>query len=504
MTQKPVGGLDLVLEGIKKRFPGGVVALDGVNLRVKSREVVALLGENGSGKSTLVKIIYGIYTQDEGTMLLDGEGYNPSDPRDAISKGIVMVSQSPQLIERLTVAENLSLSLKEISPFSGFGRVIKQFKEYAENIGMKIDPRAKVWSLTYTQKQMVEIVRALMLGARLLILDEALTYLPLEERRKFYVSLRQFKERGGSVILITHKIPEALEFADRIVVLRRGKVVGEVWREETSAEKIRELMFLEAAKEISYEPLPPSSIKDEIVLEIRDLQVLGDYGELAVKGVSLAVRKGEVAGIAGVVGNGQRELLQAIVGLRSVVKGVVKVASVDVTNKGVKVVRNLGVGYIPDFPLKYGVSQENSLVENVAALFERDKLLIDWGKVVNLSKRIIQQLNVLTPSEHAPTKILSGGNLMKVVVGREIEYTKTLLIAYNPTRALDEVTAICVRKMIKQKASDKGVGVLFASEDLDEVYQLSDTIYVMNTGKIAGPFDPRSTPREHIEKLMVG
>lgn len=495
--------IELLMKNITKTFPGGVIALQDVSMKLNGGEFIALVGENGAGKSTLMKILYGIYTPDKGEILLNGTPLTIRKPSDAIRKGIIMVSQSPQLIDRLTVAENLTLGLEGVKPISGFSIATKLVKEYSEKIGVKIKPEDKVWSLTYTQKQLVEIVRALVLGARILILDEALTYLPIEERKKFYIFLQEFKHKGGAVVIITHKIPEALEVADRVVVLRKGRISGELVRENASLDRVRELMFAEAAKEITYERLQSSPSGERSIIEAEEVWVEGDFGLPAVKGVSIRVKEGEVAGIAGVVGNGQRELLEALVGLRRIAKGKIVICGVDTTNKDMGKVRSLGVGFIPDLPLRFGISQDNSILENIAALFERENLLIDWERMKNLAREIIKTFNVLTPSENAPVKILSGGNLMKVIVGRELNYGRKALIAYNPTRALDEITAVQVRRLIKNKSISERIAVLFASEDLDEVYQLSDTIYVMNSGKLHGPFDPEKTPREDIEKLMV-
>lgn len=495
----------LSVENLTKTFPGGVNALDNVSMDIYGGEFTAILGENGAGKSTLVKILYGIYTPDSGVIKLYGKKISIENPLDAIRKGIVMVSQVPQLIDRLNISENISLSLSKVRLLSRTRLVSKIFKEISEKIGIKIDPNAKVWSLSYTQKQLVEIVRAMLLDAKVLLLDEALTYLPHEERKKFYQYLKEFKEKNKAVVFITHKIPEALEIADKIHVLRKGKIVGVLEKEDATLDKIRELMFGEAAKSITYERFskPYESAPEKTILEIRDLSVLGDYGELAVNNVSLSVRGGEVVGIAGVAGNGQRELLEAIVGLREVERGKVVLDGIDVTNMGLKIVREHGIGFIPDQPLRYAVSLENNVLENIAALFSRRNLVVNWVEMLNLTERLIKEFSIYPPRTETYVKLLSGGNMMKVVVARELTYAKKALIAYNPTRGLDEATSCTARRKIKEKASIEKVAVLFASEDLDEIIQLSDAIYVMNKGKIYGPLDPVGTPRSEIEKLMV-
>lgn len=490
---------------VSKTFPGGIVALDRVSLDIYGGEFTAILGENGSGKSTLVKILYGIYTPDRGVIEVQGVKTTIPNPKSAIKKGIVMVSQIPQLIDRLTVAENIALSLTKLGLMSRVKKASLIFEELGEKIGIKVDPNAKVWSLTYTQKQLVEIARAILLDAKVLLLDEALTYLPIEERRRFYKYLAEFKEKGRSVVFITHKIPEALEIADRIYVLRRGKVVGSLTRSEATLDKIRELMFGEAAKEITYERFstPYDNTPGKPVIEVENLRVIGDYGELAVNNVSLVVKEGEIVGIAGVAGNGQRELIEAVVGLREVENGKVVVNGIDVTNKGVKAVREAGVGFIPDQPLRYSSSPEDTVLENIAALFSRRNLHVDWNKMKALADKLISEFSIYPPSRNVCVKLLSGGNMMKVIVSRELTYASKALVAYNPTRGLDEVTACFTRRKMYEKARKERAAVLLTSEDLDEVLQLSDVVYVMNRGTLLGPFDPIKTPRSEIEHAMV-
>ncbi len=492
----------VIIKNITKRFPG-VIALDKVSMDIRRGEVHALLGENGAGKSTLVKILYGIYTPDEGEIIVEGKSVKIHDPMDAIKLGIIMVSQSPQLIDSLTVAENIILGLQKYGILAPVSRVEEYIRKASKEVGIKVDPRVKVWHLSYTQKQLVEILRAILLGAKVLLLDEAITYLPLEEKRKFYKFIRAFADKGGSVVLITHKIYEAMDVADRITVLRLGRVVGTVDRNKVSIEDVRKMMFGERSAEITYERLPTSKPEPRTVLEVKDLWVIGDFGEYAVKGASLEVKAGEVVGIAGVAGNGQKELIQAIVGIRKVDKGRVKILGTDVTNKGTKYVRKLGVGYIPDIPTRYGVSLDNSVEENIAILPTFTKFYINWGKIREITMKLIKEYKIKTPDTRTPVKLLSGGNIMKVLVSRELTVATKLLVAYNPTRALDEATAIKVRKIIKEKAMKERVGVLFASEDLDEVFQLSDKILVINSGKIVGVFEAEKAKREEVEKLMV-
>lgn len=493
----------IVLKEISKRFTGGVVALDKVTIDIRMGEVLALLGENGAGKSTLIKILYGVYSADEGSIYINGRRVDIHSPTEAIKHGIVMVSQHPQLIDTLSVVENLALGLRNFNAFTSIRKISSFILEKSREFGVKVDPWEKVWRLTYTQKQLVEILRAMLLKARVILLDEALTYLPLEEKKKFYKFIKEFTAKGGSTVVITHKIPEALDVADRIAVLRRGRLVGIVEGTSARIEDVRRMMFGESAAEITYEKLPASQPGGRVVIETQDLWVTGDFGEDAVRGVDLRVREGEVVGIAGIVGNGQRELTQALMGLRKASRGRILIDGRNVTNRGIHEVREVGVGYIPDSPLALGISIDNSMAENIAALYQRKSALINWSEVYKVASSLIETYRIVIPGADSLIKVLSGGNIMKAVVSKEINYCKKALIAYNPTRALDEVSAAMVRRSIKEKAINNGVAVLLVSEDLDEIYQVSDSIYVMNSGKLYGPFPPDEAERSKVEHLMV-
>ncbi len=494
----------LRVKGLTKRFPG-VIALDNVDFELRRGEIHGLLGENGAGKSTLVKILYGIYTPDSGEIYVDGRRVTITSPIDALRHGLALVSQNPQLIDRLTVAENLILGLSKLSLMTPIRKVYGKLRELSEELGIEVDPNIEVWKLSYTQKQLVEILKALLLGAKVLMIDEATTLLPLNEKRRFYEFMRRFTLDGGSVILITHKIREALEVSDRITVLRLGKVAGTVRPNEVSIDDVRVMMFGERVKEVSHYIGKQifTRPKDKVVLEVRDLWVLGDHGTYAVRGVDFRVCKGEILGIAGIAGNGQNELAQSIMGLRKAIKGKVLIDGYDVTNKDVVKIRELGVGYIPDSPLKHGVAPDGSIEDNIAMLPCIAKGIIRWSYVRALAEKLISEYDIMTPSTKTPIKLLSGGNIMKVLVSRELSIAKKLLIAYNPTRALDEATAMKVRRVIRRKAREEGIAILLISEDLDEVLQLSDSVAVMNTGRIVSVIPKEKVVREEIEKLMV-
>jgi simple sugar transport system ATP-binding protein len=491
--------------GLWKSFPG-VVALKDVSLDVLPGEIHAILGENGAGKSTLLKILYGIYVPDRGDLFFGGRKVVVTSPQDAVRNGLVLVSQVPQLIDSLTVAENLSLSLSQFGYVSSVRKVSKFLLEKGREYGVRVDPDIEVWKLSYTQKQLVEVLRALLLNAKVIAFDEATTLLPHAEKEKLYDFMKLFKSKGGSVLLVTHKIPEAMEVSDRITVLRRGEVVGTVRTSEITLDQVRYMMFGERLTQLNSGKYEKLGEKGSEVLVVRDLWVRSDYGVYAVKGVSFSVRKGEILGIAGVAGNGQLELIQALAGLRKSERGSIRLRingnEIDVTNKGSTAIRRLGIGYIPDEPVKKGVSLDNSIEENIAVHPRLTRFLIRWGDVKSLATDLVREFSIVTPSTNAKAKVLSGGNLMKVLVARELTVSKVALVAYNPTRGLDEVSTRYVRRLIVSKAVSEGMCVVVASEDLDEIMEISDVIAVMNSGSFVGVFKS-GVSREEVERVMV-
>ncbi len=489
-----------------KSFPG-VEALKDVSLDVFPGEIHAILGENGAGKSTLLKILYGIYVPDRGDLFFEGRKAVITSPQDAVKNGLVLVSQVPQLIDTLTIAENLSLSLRQFGYVSSVKKVSKFLLEKGKEYGVKIDPDIEVWKLSYTQKQLVEVLRALLLNAKVIAFDEATTLLPHAEKEKLYAFMRLFKSKGGTVLLVTHKIPEAMEVSDRITVLRRGEIVGTVKTSETTIDQVRHMMFGERLSQLNSGRYEKLSREGSETLVVEDLWIRSDYGAYAVRGVSFSVSRGEILGIAGVTGNGQLELIQTLAGLRRAEKGKIRLridgSEINITNKGSTLIRRLGIGYIPDEPVKKGISLDNTIEENIVVHPQLSRLLINWNKVKNLTSDLVREFNIVTPSTSSRAKVLSGGNLMKVLVARELTVSKLALVAYNPTRGLDEVSARYVRKLIVSKAINEGMCAVIASEDLDEIMEISDVIAVMNSGSIVGVFRS-GVSREEIEKVMVG
>ena len=501
----------LSINNISKTFPGGITAIEEINLDLYEGEIVALLGENGSGKSTLVKILYGVYTPDSGEIkILTGDKLsrvNFGNPVDAMKHGIILVNQTPQLIDKLSVAENIAITLSTLrsrdhSGFTSISETSKLLKEVSESTGIRVDPNEKAYNLTYSQKQFIELLRAIIVNAKIFLLDEALSYLPIAEKKRFYDILYSLKNSGKTVLLITHKIQEAFDLSDRIVILRKGRIVGVLETKNTTVDEVRRLMFGETNnKYITNNNW--SNPEEEHVIEVEDLAVRDDHGREVLSNITFCVGKGEIAGIIGVAGSGQRELVESIVGLRKPIRGKITLAGVDVVRKGIKAVREAGVGYIPDQPLKQGIACDNSIVENIAIMFSSNPILINWDIVKEKAVEIVKNYNVQSKSIDSPVKTLSGGNIMKVIIGKELSYAKQALIACNPTRALDELSANNLVSVLKYKAHAEKLSVLIASEDIDEVLTISDAVYVLNSGRLIGPFQPSKVPRERIEELMV-
>jgi len=495
------------VRSVSKRFPG-VVALDRVDLDIYGGAIHTLLGENGAGKSTLAKVLAGIYVPDSGSIYINERRVSIASPADALRLGIYYVPQMPSLIEGLTVAENLAISLNNFGVLTSMRRIEDFIRAESEEIGIKVDPDAEVSKLSFTQKQVVELFRALLLGSSLLILDEVLSFLPTSEKKLMLSYIGKLKAEGRGVVIITHKIPEAVEIADRITVMRSGRVVAVLdarSREAKDLDFIRTLMFGDrsAAKANSNGVAECQRVLGEPVIELIDARCRDDRGALALRGVSLEVKRGEILGIAGVAGNGQKELVEVLAGLRKLESGVYRVAGVDVTNKGSSTIRKLGVSVVVDSPLSYALAPDASILENVSMGFTRSKLLVKWDEIRGVFRELADEFNLVYPSPRSPVKVLSGGNVMKLHTAIELRRAVNALVLYNPSRMLDEATTKKLRNMIVDYARRRKVGVVLVSEDLDEVLELSDRVAVMSSGRVVGIFDRSSADRDRIESLMV-
>jgi len=502
----------LAARGVCKSF-GTIVALKDVDLSVAEGEIHVLLGENGAGKTTLVNILYGIYQPDRGEVEVYGRKVQIRSPRDAIANGIVLVQQHPMLIDRMSVAENLALGFRGLGLLAPPKRIEVLIRDYCRKYGFSLDPHMPVSNLTFSEKQQVELIRALLLNAKLIILDEPTAMLTSLERRRLFSLLRGLVSEGRSVLLITHKIVEALEVSDWITVLRRGEVVASRPKSEYSTDELVRLVMGGNRVEGNYIS-PHSNVgargstntHREVLLSVNDLTVLNDVGEVSVNGVTLSLSSGEVVGIAGITGNGQKELAEAIVGLRKVVRGRVVVSGIDVTNKGPAARIKAGLAYIPEERLKYGIIGDMSVAENLIlkSYSKYSKFLILRGReVAELALKSIKTFEIVTRGPSERVKALSGGNIQRLIIARELGLRPRVIIAHNPTLGLDLSASKLVHEQL-MASRNGGAGVLLISEDLDEVLKLSDRVLVMYRGKLVYEAERGSVIREELERAMLG
>ncbi|MEM1526289.1 MAG: ATP-binding cassette domain-containing protein [Ignisphaera sp.] len=486
----------LSIVNVSKRF-GDIVALEDVTLDINEGEIIGLLGENGSGKSTLAKIIYGVYVPDKGHVTLYKDGIPQhvffTSPRDAIKHGIVMISQRPQLVEEISAVDNITLFLG-VSP-----HIARKIVESTLNrFNIELNLEKTVNTLSYTEKQFVELVKALSYKPKLLIVDEATTYLPKDVRVRFYEVLKMFTSLGGSVLFVTHKIPEALVVCDRIAVLRKGKLVGLFSKGEgVSIDVVRKAMFSEISRRVQ----PSKAVegfygKSSEILRFEDLVVLDDYGRKAVDGASLSVSKGLIVAVIGIAGNGQRELCEGLAGLRKAVGGKIILDNEDITFLGAAERISKGLHYIPEDPFRDGVVLDLTIAENLR-LFHKGRIS---GEII---AKVLEDLKVYPLNPELKVYKLSGGNVQKISIARLRLSKPKCTVVYNPTRMLDETSSNLVKSMLRDLASNN-VGVLLVSEDIDEVLDVADEIAVISRGKIVKSFiATEPSIREEIEKAMT-
>jgi ABC-type uncharacterized transport system ATPase subunit len=496
--------LAISMEGITKRFPG-VVANKGVDFSVRKGEIHALLGENGAGKTTLMKILTGLYQPDEGQVWIDGQAVSIRSPRDAINLGIGMVHQHFMLVQSHTVAENIMLGLDSPRFALNLRRVEKDIARLAEQYHLQVDPRARIWQLSVGEQQRVEILKALYRGARILVLDEPTAVLTPQEAQELFKTLRSMVSRGHTVVFISHKLGEVMSVADRITVLRRGEVVNTVNVGETDRQDLARMMV---GRDVLFRLRKGRSRPGDVVLEIEGLSALNDKGLEALRGISLTVRSGEILGIAGVAGNGQRELAETIAGLRPVTDGHIRVAGNDVTNKSPREVMERGVGYIPEDRIGAGLVVNLSVAENLILKCYRDPpvcthFFLDGDAIVAHAEGLVQQYDVMTPTIQTRTRLLSGGNLQKLILAREISSSPALMVAVYPTRGLDVGATEAVRRLLLDQR-DAGGGILLISEDLDELMSISDRIAVLYEGQVMGVQDAEDARVEALGLMMAG
>ena len=488
----------LELRGITKRFPG-VLANDKVDFDLRSSEVHALLGENGAGKSTLMNILYGLYTPDEGQILLRGEPIELGSTKAAIEHGIGMVHQHFMLIPVMTVAENIVLATepRRNGVLLDFDAARKRVQELSNRYGLLVDPDARVDRITVGQQQRVEILKALYRGADILILDEPTAVLTPQEAKELFEILRSLKSQGKSIIFISHKLNEVLEIADRITTLRRGVVVDTIPASGATEESLARMMVgREVLLRVDKKPAHPG----DPLLQVEDLVVFDDRGLEAVRGLSLSVRGGEILGLAGVDANGQTELIDAIAGLRAVRSGRVIVDGHDLTDAHAKDALDAGIGHIPEDRHRRGLVLPFTLAENLALHAYRkppnsERGFLNLRAIFARARRLLKEFDVRGGTPSTPAAALSGGNQQKVVLAREIDGDPKVLIAAQPTRGLDVGAIEFVhRRLVEQR--DAGRAILLVSLELEEILSLSDRILVIYEGRIVGEFPPTATEEE--------
>ena len=495
----------LEMRGITKRFPG-VLASDHVDFDVKSGEVHALLGENGAGKSTLMKILYGLYHPDEGEILLNGKPVSISSPTDSINLGIGMIHQHFMLVQTLTVAENVALGLPSSrGVLTDLDVVSKRILELADIYGLKIDPSAYIWQLSVGQQQRVEIIKALYRGAALLILDEPTAVLTPQEVDELFVIMRQMVKDGHALIFISHKLHEVVEISNRVTVLRDGRKIGTRPTSETTKQDLANWMV---GREVGFAPDRGNVQTGEVRLKLEQVTCGSDRGTPGLRGVSFEVRSGEILGIAGVSGNGQRELAETITGLRKTTGGKVFLEGDDITSLSPGEITDRMLSYIPEERMRDGMINEFTIAENLI-LREHHKMPYARFGFLNLrdiskhADHLIKQFRVKTPSQETHAKNLSGGNIQKVVLAREISRNPRAIIAAQPTRGLDIGATEYVREQLLLERR-KGTAIMLISEDLDEILALSDRIAVIYEGQIMDIVPRADATPEKLGLLMAG
>ncbi len=496
----------LELRGITKVFPG-VVANDDISFTLRRGEIHCLLGENGAGKSTLMNVVFGLYQPTEGEILVHGRPVRFESSGEAIAAGIGMVHQHFQLIPVLTVAENVVLGneTRRRGPLLDLDHARQRITELSKTYGLAVDPDALVGELSVGAQQRVELIKALYREAEILILDEPTAVLTPLEVDEFFTVVRSLVEQGKSIVFITHKLREVLAVADRVTVLRRGKVAGAVDPKHTTTAEIAKLMV---GREVAYEVVKSPAEPGDVVLEVTDLGATDDRGAVTVAACTFEVRAGEIYGVAGVEGNGQRELVEAIAGMRRPAEGTIQIAGVTTTHASPRKIERLGVGHVPEDRGKHGFVKPFTVAQNLVlnrydtAPFSRG-WLVNRRAIEEQATRLVEQYDIRTPSIHTTVGSLSGGNQQKVVVARELTKDLKLLIVAQPTRGLDVGAIEFIHSQIIAKR-DEGAAVLLVSAELDEILSLADRIGVLYRGRIVASMPREEASRERLGVRMAG
>jgi len=494
----------LQAKNISKHFPG-VLANDHINFDLRKGEIHTLLGENGAGKTTLMNILDGIYYPDEGEIYLNGKRVDIRSPFEATKNGIGMIHQHFMLVDTLTVLENVVLGLESQGFYLNKKNISEKIAKISKNYNLDINPYAKIWQLSVGEQQRVEIIKTLFRGAEILIMDEPTAVLTPQESNTLFEILKRMTKEGKSIIFISHKLDEVMKISDRITVLRKGKLAGTVNTKEINQ---KELAMMMVGREVLFKlNRKPLNRKGEI-LKIENLETYNDKGIKILKEINFSIYGGEIFGLAGVSGNGQKELAEVIVGLRRAIAGKVYIKGEEVTNLCPKAITKEGTNYIPSDRLKVGLVPNLNTVENaILRRYDREPIsrgiFLNYEEAAKYTRELIKQFNIMVPRENVPVKFLSGGNLQKLILAREIREEPALLIAVHPSRGLDVGATEFIRKKLLEER-DQGVAILLISEDLEELLMISDRIGVIYEGEIEGIVDIDSADINEIGLMMAG
>lgn len=490
------------LKGITKTF-GSVVANHDVSLNVRQGEILALLGENGSGKTTLMNMLSGIYKPDSGQIFVDGREVSIDSPEDAKRLGIGMVHQHFKLVDVFSAADNIWMG-KEKPGFRLKRDRYAQIADMAQKFGFEIDPKKKVYNMAVSEKQTLEIIKVLYYGAKVIILDEPTAVLTVQEIDKLFSVLRRMKAEGHSIIIITHKLNEVMEISDRVAILRKGEYITTVNTAETNEQALTEWMV---GHKVDLNIDRPAMEKTRPLLEVRDLTIRSDEGATAIDGVNFYIRGGEILGVAGIAGCGQKELCEAIAGLRPIVKGQMIHKGENIVGLPPKTILEKGISmsFIPEDRLGMGLAPSLSITDNMLLKNYADSKgpFVDRRTGRADAEQVIRELEVVTPSADTPVRRLSGGNVQKVLLGREIKAGPNVLITAYPVRGLDIHSSYAIYNILNQQKKD-GVGILFVGEDLDVMMALCDKIMVLCHGRIMGVVHAHKTTKEELGLMMTG
>ena len=490
------------MRGITKTF-GSIVANKGINLAVREGEILALLGENGSGKTTLMNMLSGIYQPDSGSIFVNGTEVSIHSPEDSKKLGIGMVHQHFKLVDVFSAADNIWMG-KEKTPFVLGKSRYKYIEEITQRFGFEIDPRKKVYNMSVSEKQTLEIIKVLYYGAKIIILDEPTAVLTVQETRKLFDVLRRMREKGHAIIIITHKLNEVLEISDRVAILRKGEYITTVNTKETSEQALTEWMV---GRKIDLNIDRPKIETTKPLLEVRDLTIENDEGAVAVDGVNFYIRGGEILGVAGIAGCGQKELCEAIAGLRPIKKGQMIHKGDNIVGLPPKAILEKGISmsFIPEDRLGMGLAPSMSVAENMLLKKYRNAKgpFVDLKEGHRDAEEVIRELGVVTPSADTPVRRLSGGNVQKVLLGREIKAGPNVIVTAYPVRGLDINSSYLIYNILNRQKLD-GVGVLFVGEDLDVMLALCDKIMVLCHGRLMGVVHAHKTTKEELGLMMTG